>query len=232
MKFFYLMVFMCISVELHAQTEPVETTPNAVEKAQLSSAELEQLLKETKLKELAEKQAAVLAAKKTINENSVSAEGIKNWGLGFGLGVEQFRDEFVDKASVQGQNKIVVLEKTYETLPSAWLTLNWNVIGLDSTRGKDFDGNDVHNVKFGFYAGVKILGTGADEAFSAFSLGPQISFVTNEKIISIGAGWVTHGTQDFANGIVEGNPLPDQYQEIVFRQSTENSYMIMMSVGL
>ncbi len=228
----YILATLClfISSTTYSLTEDNKNVAST-DASQLSSAELEALLKQAKIKEEEERQNAVSKAQATLRENSTSAEGIKNWGFGFGLGVEQFRQEYIENASLQGSTKIVTTEKTYETLPSAWLTLNWNLIGLDSKKGTDFEGNDVHNVKFGFYAGVKLLGSGTSDTFSAFSLGPQVSFVTNDKVISIGAGWVTHLTKGFASGILDGQPLPSQYQEIVFKEATENSYMVMMSVG-
>lgn len=156
-------------------------------------------------------------------------KGIEAWELGFGLGIEQYRDKYIESASLHGEDKIVVTEKTYDTLPSAWLTVNWN-IWPRATVAKKAAGTDVQDIKWGFFAGVKLLGSNSD-AFSAFSLGPQVSFVLEEKVISVGAGWVTHQTRTYAKDIVAGEALPSQYDDIVFEDGTENSYMLMMSVN-
>ena len=112
---------------------------------------------------------------------------------------------------------------------SAWLTLNWNV---GSVKQKVLFLGDTKRVKWGFFAGVKLVGESSD-SFSSFALGPQLTFETNKnRAISIGAGWVTHGTKEYARGIVEGESLPAQFDDIVFEEGTENSYMVMMSVGV
>ncbi|WP_111977135.1 hypothetical protein [Algibacillus agarilyticus] len=159
------------------------------------------------------------------------AEGVAEWELSFGLGVEQYRETYIDSASLRGDERIVVTEKTFDTRPSAWLTMNWNLWGIGTNTKTDSDGNDISDTKFGFFAGVKLI-DGNSSAFSSFALGPQVSFLTqSKKTISVGLGWVTHGTRTYANGINPGVPLPEQYDDIVYEEGTENSYMLMMSVG-
>ncbi|MBQ4879648.1 hypothetical protein J8M21_20735 [Pseudoalteromonas luteoviolacea] len=159
------------------------------------------------------------------------AEGVEEWQLGFGLGVEQYREEYIDSASIRGDERIVTTEKTYETRPSAWLTMNWNIWGIGPTTKSGDSGNDVNNIKWGFFAGMKLIDADSS-AFSSFALGPQVSFQTeNKRTISVGFGWVTHETKTYANGIIAGAPLPSQYDDITFEEGTENSYMLMMSVG-
>lgn len=153
--------------------------------------------------------------------------GINNWGLGFGLGVEQYKDPYIDRASLRGDSRIVTTEKTYETLPSAWLTINWNYGVEEKVRPAEA----VQDTRWGFFAGVKLLDSNA-ESFSAFALGPQVSFKLQSKVISVGLGWVTHQTRGFAKGISDGLPLPPQFDDIVYEEGTENSYMLMMSVQL
>ena len=149
--------------------------------------------------------------------------------MGFGLGIEQYRETFIEEASINGEERIVVTEDTFDTRPSAWLTLNWNV---GSVKQKVLFLGDTKSVKWGFFAGVKLVGESSN-SFSSFALGPQLTFETNKnRAISIGAGWVTHGTKEYARGIVEGESLPAQFDDIVFEEGTENSYMVMMSVGV
>ncbi|MGN6113446.1 MAG: hypothetical protein ACTHOC_10705 [Luteimonas sp.] len=154
----------------------------------------------------------------------------KKWGLGLGLGVEQFQQEYVESASLQGADRIVTLERSYKTKPSAWLTGAWNIWSL--SPWVEADGSLVRQTSVGIFAGVKLLGSGGD-TFSAFSIGPQVHFeLPNNRSVSVGVGWVTHGTRTFANGIADGSPLPLQYDNIVYRESTESSYMLMVSYGL
>lgn len=160
-----------------------------------------------------------------------AGEGVKDWGLGFGLGVEQYKDDYIEAASLRGDERIVVTEKKYETLPSAWLTLNWNVWGVKQNPVEKAAGSDVYDCKWGFFAGVKLIDSNS-EAFSAFALGPQVTFLTNKKEITIGLGFVTHRTKEYASGIEEGKPLPAYYDDIVYEEGTENSGMLMMSVNL
>ena len=169
---------------------------------------------------------------KTLSDSNASAAtvGIDDWGLGFGFGVEQYRDPYILEASLRGDTRIVTTEKTFETRPSAWLTINWNIWGIGAGR-KTTSGQTVKDARWGFFAGVKVIDSNSD-AFSAFSLGPQVTFVLDTKTISVGAGWVTHQTRQYANGIVAGQALPVQYDDIVFEEGTENSFMLMMSIGL
>jgi hypothetical protein len=162
-------------------------------------------------------------------------KGISEWGWGLGIGIEQYRQQpYIEQAGTYGTDRIVVIEKEYRTNPSAWMTLNWNVWprpkSPDELKAAGL-ASDVQKVKYGFFAGVKLLDANA-QALSAFSLGPQVSFFTADRQVSVGFGWVNHRTKRFAAGIQEGEPLPAQYTDIKFRESSENSYMVMFSVSL
>lgn len=173
---------------------------------------------------------------------ALSQGGVEDWNLNFGLGVEQYRDAFVEQASIKGEDRIVVVEKTYKTRPSGWLTVNWNILGAGSSvvktdeKGnvvKDDKGNTVvlRNTMFGLFAGTKIIGSDSS-AFDAFSFGPQVTFALQDREISIGAGWVTHKTKRLGRDIVEGSPLPAQYDDVSYKEGTENSYMMMLSISV
>jgi|GEM_PF-6548109 len=166
----------------------------------------------------------------TPSEEAKKIDGIDSWKLGFGLGVEQYRDDYIESASIHGDTKIVTVDQSFETRPSAWLTVNWNIWGLNTNIDQS-SCIDLCNTKWGLFAGVKLLDANS-QAFSSFALGPQVSFQTKMSVISIGFGWVTHGTKTLANGIQEGAPLPSQYDEIAYKEGTENSYMLMMSIGV
>lgn len=161
------------------------------------------------------------------------ANGVDAWNFNFGIGVEQYRSDYVDQARITGDQKIVVVEKEYQTRPSAWLTLSWNFLGLDKTDVVEVQGEsiDINNVKFGLFAGTKIIGEDSS-VFESFALGPQITFQAKDRDISVGIGWVTHPTRKLASGITEGNALPDQFDDISYKEGTENSYMLMFSIAL
>ena len=160
---------------------------------------------------------------------------ISEWGWGLGIGIEQYRQQaYIDQASTYGTDRIVVVEKDYRTNPSAWMTLNWNVWPRPKSAAELKAAGltaDVEKVKWGFFAGVKLLDANS-QALSAFALGPQVSFFTAERQVSVGFGWVNHRTKRFAAGIEEGKPLPAQYTDIKYREGSENSYMVMFSVSL
>lgn len=160
---------------------------------------------------------------------------ISDWGLGFGLGIEQYKNPYIDQASLRGDTRIVTTEKTFDTRPSAWLNINWNVWGWNDIKTKNAAGvlettYVDRDIRYGFFAGVKLI-DGNSESFSAFALGPQISFLIDQREISVGFGWVTHQTREYAHGIISGQPLPIQYDDIVFEEGTENSYMLMFSIS-
>jgi hypothetical protein len=69
-------------------------------------------------------------------------------------------------------------------------------------------------------------------AFESFALGPQITFEAKDRDISIGLGWVTHPTRELAHGIKENAPLPTQFDDVAYKEGTENSYMLMFSIAL
>lgn len=166
-----------------------------------------------------------------------SSKGISEWGWGVGIGIEQYRkNPYIENASTYGVDRIVVVEKDYQTNPSAWLNLNWNVWprprNMQSQPGVAEKSTPViDEIKYGFFAGIKILDANS-QALSAFSLGPQVTFFSAQRQVSVGFGWVNHKTRQFATGIEEGKPLPAQYTDIRYRESSENSYMLMFSVGL
>lgn len=164
------------------------------------------------------------------------AQGVDNWNLNVGIGVEQYRNDYIEQAKITGEERIVLIEKEFKTRPSAWLTISWNFWGLDDpvttativATGKSVD---IHNIKFGLFAGTKIIG-GDSSAFESFALGPQITFQANDRDISIGLGWVTHPSRTLSFGIKEGEPLPPQFDDVSYIESTENSYMLMFSMAL
>lgn len=167
-----------------------------------------------------------------ISSTAFAQEGVDAWNFNFGLGVEQYRADYIDQARIFGDERIVTIEKEFQTKPSAWLTLSWNVWVLDKgSQAKDGSDADIHNVKFGFFAGTKVIGEDSS-AFESFAIGPQVTFQAKDRDISIGLGWVTHPTRTFADEISAGEPLPEQFDDITYIEGTENSYMLMFSIAL
>lgn len=88
-------------------------------------------------------QTAIAADEQLIDEKSASNDalvepkvpkdngvGIGTWGLGFALGIEQYREPYIERASIQGDGeneRVVTTERSIETRPSAWMTINWNI---------------------------------------------------------------------------------------------------------
>lgn len=160
--------------------------------------------------------------------------GVAAWNFNFGIGVEQYRHDYIEQARIVGEDRIVIIEKEYQTKPSAWLTLSWNFWDIGEGIPKQIAGEksiDIHKVKFGLFAGTKIIGENST-AFESFALGPQITFQAEGRDISIGFGWVTHQLKTLGNGITEGEALPVQFDDISYKEKTENSYMLMFSIAI
>jgi hypothetical protein len=169
---------------------------------------------------------------------SKAGEGeIKTLGFGLAIGEEQFRARYIEEASTNGANRIVTVDKEYKTLPSAWLTLNWNFFDVkQAVRTPPAGVPSTTAIKGGMFAGVKFIGGQNNQAFDGFAIGPQITFKTADGVtnrdISVGLGFVTHKTRALASGIVEGQPLPADYTDVKYHQRSENSWILMLSVVL
>ncbi len=158
-------------------------------------------------------------------------------GFGFALGAEQYRSPYIEEATTNGTNRLVSVDKQYKTLPSLWATINWNIFTYNKTS-KAFgllQTNDTSKIGFGLFAGAKLVGGPGNQAFDGFAVGPQVTFKTTgttPRDISLGLGWVTHKTRELATGIVEGKSLPADYTDVKFRQGSENSIALMLSISL
>jgi len=158
---------------------------------------------------------------------------LKRLGFGFALGVEQYRTPYIEEATTNGTNRIVSIDKEYKTLPSVWATLNWNIKVFGKTPDKGV--NKTQQIGLGLFAGVKLVGGPGNQAFDGFAIGPQVTFKTvgaTARDISLGLGWVTHKTRSLATGIIEGKRLPEDYNDVKYRQNSENSVALMLSVVL
>ncbi|MEW8385335.1 MAG: hypothetical protein AB2704_26040 [Candidatus Thiodiazotropha taylori] len=170
---------------------------------------------------------------------------ISTWGLGVGLAAEFYQDEYIKTASIHGDTSRVVVEESFDSQPSFWAVGNWTVddctalwswvkyISCSSWR------------KPGFFVGAKL----ADEDgvnLSGISLGIQLAFLQNVKLLddnnkiavkkkpswNLGLGWVNHKTRTFASSINEGSDLPEEYDDIVYKEGRGNGWIIMISKNI
>ena len=157
---------------------------------------------------------------------------LKQFGFQTGIGVEQYCKPYIEQASTNGTNRTVVIEKSYKTIPSLWLTMNAIFDPNHKLNVLDVSGKTVETIKYGFFVGVKVVDTNGN-ALSGFALGPQMNFIMADKrLISLGIGLVNHRTKELASGIVAGQPLPEQYTDVKYRENSEYSGMLMLSVNI
>lgn len=153
-------------------------------------------------------------------------------GLGFsvGLGMENFKDPYIREARVIGDQRNVLIEDAFDRQASLWLQLNYVWDG--SSLATDYSAP-------GMYVGLRAVAPDS-QALDAFSLGVMWAFSRTRirstppgerKSVNVGFGPVWHRTQQLASGIVEGQPLPSQFQQIEFEKRDEVSWMLMVSFG-
>lgn len=183
-----------------------------------------------------------------------AADSPEALGFGFGIGLENYKQRYIDSASTNGPDRIVVVEREYRTLPSAWLTLNFQFSAVDfnpdggeepneksarrlflgrcnhqTAKGESDD--TVNCVGAGLFVGLKVLDAN-NKTFGGVALGPQYTFYTAGRRISIGAGYVWHQVKTLAPGIEEGKPLPSHYTDIKYSEKSERSSILMISIRL
>jgi len=156
------------------------------------------------------------------------------FNFGIALGFENYKEGYINEAETIGENRIVRVTDSQDQKTTLWLESHYiwdNLIPRDILT---------HSAP-GFYIGVRALGPDS-ETFDAFSLGLLWSFKRTAvgvtppesqvaESINIGFGPVWHRTKTLASGIVEGEPLPDTFQDIKFDKQDEISWMLMISVG-
>jgi hypothetical protein len=157
-------------------------------------------------------------------------------GFGLGIGVEHYKSSYIDEASTNGTNRVVNIDKQYNTNPSAWLTMSWSFPKKKGGEVNSLGSFMTNAVNWGLFAGVKVIDGGDGKAFNGFAIGPQVTFKTGTaaapRDISVGIGAVTHKVRGLATGIEEGKPLPSNYTDIKYREKSEWNWMIMLSVSI
>jgi hypothetical protein len=94
-------------------------------------------------------------------------------------------------------------------------------------------------VKPGLFFGVKLAGE-SGVGLEGVGLGVQFAFIQNGVTLrsgetgskpswNVGVGWVNHRTKQLASGIVEGQPLPEDFQDIRYREGSDDGWVIMIS---
>lgn len=168
-----------------------------------------------------------------ISLSSVASE-IDDWHVNVGLGFEYYQDPVIQKSALRGSDRIVVTQESYQASNSLWLTLNWNIFPTNLeylNKGVISVINQDHKVKYGIFAGVKLVDSVGDSS-GAFGFGPQVSFLLGDRVMSLGGGLVMNKIKTYADGISSGSPLPTYYDDIELEESIKPSYLVMFSVGL
>ncbi len=171
---------------------------------------------------------------KAVSQDATSLDGFK---FGVAIGFEGYKNGYINDAETVGTDRIVHVTDSLKMKPSVWLETHYIWDGVFMKGGQH---RFTHSAP-GFYFGVRVIGQNS-ESFDALSLGLLWSFkrtaIGKAKIpgsiadsINIGIGPVWHRTKRLATGIVEGQPLPPQYQDIKYNKRDEVSWMLMISVG-
>lgn len=166
-----------------------------------------------------------------------NADEVRGLGFSAGVGLEHYRKPFIRSARMVGEHRTVLVDDSFDQQASLWLQLNyvWNAKGNGRLFKHEYGAP-------GFYVGARAAGPESD-GLDAFSLGVLWAFTRKPKnqgpdqagalrpSINIGFGPVWHRTRQLASGIVPGQPLPAQFQQLEFERRDEVSWMLMVSFG-
>jgi len=163
-----------------------------------------------------------------ISFNSSASDNLESFNFGIGIGIEYYDDQYIDRASINGTNKVVIVEKEFRSRPSLWLATNW------TNDTPLFSGG-----RWGFFLGAKVLDEKSD-SLSAFAIGPQLVFSRpgkkdkngSKQSLNIGIGWVvSHNVKTLSDGIERNKPLPAEFDEIKYTEKQRASVMLMVSTN-
>lgn len=170
-----------------------------------------------------------------INEKSNGLDSlVEGFKFGVAIGFEHYGSPYITEVETIGEDRTVIITDSQESKPSIWLETHYLWDGKAKELGL------THSAP-GFYVGARLLGADSD-VFDAFSLGLLWSFKRTKlgaippkgqiaESINIGLGPVWHKTRTLADGIIEGQPLPADYNDIKFKAGDELSWMLMISAG-
>lgn len=159
------------------------------------------------------------------------ATQLQKFEFGIGIGVELYREPFINEAKVFGDERVVRIVDSQEIGASIWLETHYTWDGFAARRLKRS-----HSAP-GSYLGVRLVGQDA-QVFDVFSVGPMWSFKrkrlddrTDRRAINIGLGPVWHRTRRLLDGIEAGQPLPRDFGNVEYAKGDEVSWMLMVSTG-
>lgn len=185
-------------------------------------------------KKCTEQQCSEEDINKIVENKSTLNSLTDQFKFGIAIGFENYGSNYVTDAETLGDDRIVRINNSQEYKPSVWLETHYIWDGWASRKGF------THSAP-GFYVGARLLGPESD-VFEAFSLGLMWSFKRTAighvppagqiaESINIGFGPVWHKTKALATGIVEGEALPDHFNDIKYDNRDEVSWMLMISAG-
>jgi len=143
-----------------------------------------------------------------------------------GAAVLLFDTPLVETAEFTGSDRRVVVtdDRTHSVTP--WLQANY-VWDAAYDRGYWFSKTTMP----GIFAGV---GMGPDGSFlDTFGVGAQLSFkrLAPGKSLNLGVGYYFSSKKELADGIVEGQALPTDYDQIKYRRRSAEGLLINLSFG-
>lgn len=161
-----------------------------------------------------------------------------DWGLGLGIGVDLYSEEYVEHAKLNGDSRIVTVTDSYTSRPNIWAVGTWT----PAYCGKFLSTLCEKVVKPGVFFGVNLDSNG--KLVDAMSLGVQLTFM--EEVIAtnngsdrgirsygpswvVGVGWTNHSIRTLAGGIEKGSPLPSHFDDIEYRKGRENGIIVIFT---
>jgi hypothetical protein len=143
-----------------------------------------------------------------------------------GAAVLLFDSPMVETAEFTGVNRRVIITESRDHLVTPWLQANYV---WDAAYNRRFWFSE--STMPGIFA---VVGMGSDGSFlDTFGIGAQLSFrrLAPGKSLNLGVGYYFSSKKELASGIVEGEPLPVEYDQIKYRRKSADGVMINLSFG-
>ena len=168
------------------------------------------------------------AAPKDGTERQNNGSGLNDFLSNFSIGaaVLIFRDPSVETAEFVGENRIVVVTESKKHSVTPWLQANY-VWDAAYDRGLWF----AKSTAPGIFAGV---GMGPDGSFlDTFGVGGQIAFrrIAKNKSLNLGVGYYFTTKRELADGIIDGEKLPADFDQIKIVKKSATGLMLNLSFG-
>lgn len=174
--------------------------------------------------------------------NVSMAEDLTKWGFGVGLAMEFYGDAYVERASINGEERIVGIDEEFKESPAIWSALNWTATAPCEQMIAIVQYVCTPWVKPGWFVGAKLAGKDGVRLDGA-AIGIQFAWLRTYTVrktdgsevrerrasLNLGVGYMIHSTQRLAPDIQEGQPLPAHYDDIRYRRSTDEGWMILIS---